>query len=173
MTRRNLISLLSTLVVAALGVGCANYQLGTGAAPLEFKQLYVAPIESKTLAPQSVAPISRAIREAVLTDGRVELAASPTEADAVLTMVLIDRERTFTSVQPQDTALARKFDITLTVVCSLTNPSSGQVYFADREIEVTRQIYVDGGQNPAEFQVVPQLAHELGDRISHSVLDVW
>jgi hypothetical protein len=32
---------------------------------------------------------------------------------------------------------------------------------------------VDGGQNPAEDQVMPQLAAALADRVTHSVLDVW
>ncbi len=153
--------------------GCANYQLGTGADSLEFSRLYIEPVCSSTIAPQTVAPVSRAIRNAVLTGGRVTLAVSPAQADAVLSVELIDRKRTFTSVLPTDTALARKFDIALTVRCSLSDPRSGRIYFEDREITITRQIFVDGGQNPAEYQVVPQLAAELGDRISHTVLDVW
>lgn len=154
--------------------GCANYQLGTAAeGSLEFQTIYIAPIENTAANPQSAALLSREIRHGFAHDGRVQLAPGPDQADAMLEIELTDRNRSFTSVQPADTALARKFDLTLTVLATLTNQRTGKILFADREIEVTRQIFVDGGQNPAEDQVMPQLAAALADRVTHSVLDVW
>lgn len=154
--------------------GCANYQLGTEAeGSLAFQSIYVAPIKNTAASPQSSALLSREIRHGFAQDGRVQLASNPAQADAILEIELTDRDRTFTSVQPTDTALARKFDLTLTVLATLTHQRTGKILFADREIEVTRQIFVDGGQNPAEDQVMPQLAAALADRVTHSVLDVW
>lgn len=164
---------LSWIAVLALTAGCANYQLGTGADTLTFRTIYVAPVGNSAALPQAVATFSRELRNAFANDGRVQLASSPTEADAVLTIDLARFDRTFTSVQPTDTALARKFDLSITAVCSLTDPRNDRVYFAGREIDVTRQIFVDDGQNPAEYQVQPQLAAQLADRVIHSVLDVW
>jgi hypothetical protein len=91
----------------------------------------------------------------------------------VLQIDLADFERTFTSVQPNDTALARKFDLNILARCTLTDPRTGQVFFENSEIRVTRQIFVDDGQNPAEYQVQSQLAAQLADRVVHRVLDVW
>ena len=153
--------------------GCANYQLGTGADTKGFASIYIAPIKNEAASPQSIAILTREIRTAISTGGRSRLAQSPTQAEAVLEIRLADRDRSFTSVNPNDTALASKFDLTLTAFVTLIDQRTGQAVFEDREIQVTRQIYVDGGQTPAEYQVMPQLAATLADRVIHSVLDVW
>ena len=152
--------------------GCANYQLGTGAS-LDFSSIYVPPVENAAAVPQAVSPFSRQLRTAFIRDGRVSLATSTQTADVSLAVELVRYGRENTAVLPDDTALARKFDISLTARASLLNQRTGQTVFADREFTVTRQIFVDDGQLPAEYQVISQLADELADRISHAVLDVW
>jgi len=164
---------LGLIALAASLSGCAHYQLGTGAESPAFRTIYVAPVRNSAALPQAVATFSREIRNAFANDGRVQLASSAGTADAVLTINLTDFDRTFTSVQPTDTALARKFDLKITARCTLEDRRNGRILFADREIHVTRQIFVDDGQNPAEYQVQPQLAAQLADRVIHSVLDVW
>ncbi len=161
------------LLLSGLFSGCANYQLGTGADTLPFRSVYIAPVGNSAAIPQAVATFSRELRQAFATDGRVRLVGSPAEADAVLEVDLANLGRTFTSVQPDDTALARKFDLTVVAHCTLHDPRSNRVFLANEQIRVTRQIFVDDGQNPAEYQVQPQLAAQLADRVTHRVLDVW
>lgn len=161
------------LLVLGLANGCANYQLGTGADSLPFRTLYVAPVENTAALPQAVATFSRELRNAFATDGRIQLASSPTTADAILEVDLADFDRSFTAVRPNDTALARKFDLRVTARCTLRDAHSERVYFAGQNLSVTRQIFVDDGQNPAEYQVQPQLASALADRVVHRVLDLW
>jgi hypothetical protein len=162
-----------SLLILGFQAGCANYHLGVESAPLEFHSIYLAPVTNPVAAPQIVAPVSRALRNRFVADGRTTLANSPHGADRLLSVKLVSYTRDFTAVLPSDTALARKFDVTLVAHCTLTDQRSGKVLFTDREIKSTRQIFVDGGQNPAEYQVVPQLAEDLAERISHAVLDVW
>ncbi len=168
-----LAKLLGLLVVLLVWAGCANYQLGTQAQPLGFTSLYVAPVKNDAAVPQAVALVTRELRTALLRDGRVTLADDEASADAVLTVELNDYGRTFTAVQPTDTALARKFDLALGARCSLVNQRTGQALFENRTVRVTRQIYVDEGQNPAEYQALPHLADQLADWVAHAVLDVW
>lgn len=160
-------------LLAGTFAGCAHYQLGTGASPLPFRTIYVPPVHNSAALPQAVATFTREVRQAFATDGRVALAQGVNDADVVLTIDLARFNRTFTSVQPNDTALARKFDLNLVAVCSLTDQRNGRALFENHEIRVTRQIFVDDGQNPAEYQVQPQLAAQLADRVVHRVLDVW
>lgn len=164
---------LSLLAIGWLFAGCAHYQLGTGAETVPFRTLYIAPVHNTAALPQAVATFTRELRHAFANDGRVQLASSPQSADAVLTVDLARFDRTFTSVQPNDTALARKFDLNITARCTLADRRNGRDFFTDREIRVTRQIFVDGGQNIAEYQVQPHLAAQLADRVIHTVLDVW
>lgn len=161
------------LVLVVFLSGCAHYQLGTGNAAFEFQSIYVAPVSNESSAPQIVSPVSRAVRHRFVADGRLSLAPSPDRADLAIDIVLTSYARDFTAVLPTDTALARKFEITLVAKCTLHDRRLGKPLFIDREIRVTRQIFVDDGQNPAEFQVIPQLADQLADRVIHAVLDVW
>lgn len=165
-------NLLLGVSACALG-GCAHYELGTGTAVPAFRTIYVEPIQNTAALPQAVATFSRAIRNAFAADGRVELAGSAASADVILRVDLAQFERTFTSVQPNDTALARKFDLNIVALCSLEDHANGRMLWNHQEIRVTRQIFVDDGQNPAEYQVQPQLAAQLADRVVHRVLDVW
>jgi len=161
------------LTWGVLTTGCAHYQLGPGSDALAFRTLFVEPVKNSAALPQAVATFSREVRNAFVADGRIQLARTPAEADAILAIDLAEFARTFNSVQPDDTALARKFDLQITARCTLRDTRDGKIYFANQDITVTRQIFVDDGQNPAEFQVQPQLAAQLADRVVHRVLDVW
>ncbi|MBI3886907.1 MAG: hypothetical protein HY302_14440, partial [Opitutae bacterium] len=74
--------LLALPLLVAL-VGCAHYQLGTAAKP-KFATLYVAPVTSDTLLPQSRALLTTQLRDAFVRDGRVALADTADTAEAVL-----------------------------------------------------------------------------------------
>ena len=80
-----LLPLLCSLALAASG--CAHYRLGTGT-KIPFSSLYVAPVQNHAGLPQAAAIVSAQLRETFLRDGRLTLAASPEEADAVLTVTL-------------------------------------------------------------------------------------
>src|SRR6478736_7464378 len=73
--------------VLCFGVGCANYRLGTGTTQ-KFSSIYITPVTSDALIPQARVLVATQVREAFIRDGRVTLAGSPEEADAVLTIKL-------------------------------------------------------------------------------------
>jgi len=169
--------------VALAGLGlytsCAHYQLGTEG-KLSFHTLYITPVENKAKLPQSVAVVSTQIREAFLHDGRVTVVDSPSEADATLTVSLSKYGRDVTSARPDDTGLARKFDLNLTAICTLRDNRSGKTLFEKREIMVDQQIFTtatpqqkDSNQLQAEYQALPLLASSLAQKVAHTTLDVW
>ena len=152
--------------------GCAQYRLGTGAQP-GFATLYIEPVRNQTLLPQAQAIVSTQLREAFIHDGRVTLVNSEAEADATLTVVLHDYHRVVTAVREDDTGLARKFALTLATECTLHDNRGGRDLFKNRPVSVNRDAFTDGGQLQSEYQTLPLLAEALGQKISHSVLDVW
>lgn len=155
-----------------LATGCANYQLGTGSTP-SFRTLYVAPVVNKTLLPQSQAILSTRLRETFSRDGRVTLAGSETGADAVLTVTIVDYHRDVAAVREGDTGLARKFNLTLGVTCSLKDIRTGKFIFENRPISAVREAFTDGGQLQSEYQTLPLLAEALATKVAHAALDVW
>jgi hypothetical protein len=174
-------SRLRTLAFCLCLAGCSHYQTGTQG-QLAFDTLYVAPVMNKTMIPQAQSIISSGLRDALAKDGRVTLVNSPQAADATLSVVLIDYHRDVAAVREQDTGLASKFTLTLGATCTLRDNRKGRAYFENRPISVERDVFTDNGmpsspltgdQLQAEYNTVPFLAESLGDKVAHTVLDVW
>jgi len=165
-----LFAALIALLALMLG-GCANYRLGTGSLP-SFKTIYLAPAESEALVPQARALVSGRIREAFLRDGRLSPTVNADEAEAVLTVTLRNFGREASVAKAEDAGLARKFALKLTAVCTLRT-RDGKVLFENREVTVTRELYVDGGQLQSEYETLPYLADMLATSLTHAVLDTW
>ncbi len=160
------------VALACFASGCSHYRLGTDG-KLTFQRLYVAPVGNDTSLPQVIALVSTSIRESLLRDGRVVLVDSPDEADAVLSVTLTGYGREVATVRPDDTGLARKFNLNLNARCTLRDQRNGTVLFADRALSSRRQIFTDSGQLQAEYQTLPLLATSLAENIRNAVLDVW
>ncbi len=180
---RPLFALVAWAGLLVLASGCAHYQLGAGAKPT-FTTLYVEPVTTKILLPQSQATLETQIRAAFVRDGRVTLVNSPEAAEATLKLHLIDYSREVATQRRDDTGLARKFTLTLGVACTLTDRRTGRPLFDQRLIEASRDAYTDSGktlpsgtvvsgQLQAEYQTLPLLAEALAAKVTHAVLDVW
>jgi hypothetical protein len=152
--------------------GCAHYQLGTGARP-GFRTLYVEPVGDTTMLPQSRALVSTQLREAFARDGRIALANSAADADAVLTVVINDYFREVAAAREDDTGLARKFTLTLGVTCTLRDRRASRMLFENRVVTAQRDAFTDGGQLQSEYQTLPLLAESLATKVVRAALDVW
>lgn len=155
-----------------LAGGCANYRLGTGAAP-SFRTLHVEPVANRTLLPQAQSLITTRLRECFARDGRTRLANTPDGADATLVVVITDYRRDIAAVREGDTGLARKFNVTLGVTCTLRDNRTGRPIFENRPVNAVREVFTDSGQQQAEFQTLPILAEALANKIVHATLDTW
>jgi outer membrane lipopolysaccharide assembly protein LptE/RlpB len=162
------------LLFALLGfiTGCSNYQLGTGATA-KFRSIYVAPVKSDALIPQARVLVATQVREALLRDGRVTLADSPEQADAVLTIVLSSYNRQVVVSLQDDTGRARRFEVTLLAHATLVDTRTKQPYFTQRPLEAKRGVFTDSGLVPAEYEGLPLLAETLASETVHAVLDTW
>jgi hypothetical protein len=170
------------LIVCALPFsGCSHYELGTEG-KLAFSTLYVEPVQNHTVLPQAQAIISTQVRYAFEKDARVSIVNSPEAADATLTIVITDYHRDVAAVREVDTGLASKFNLTLGVLCTLTDNRDRKDFFKGRSIKVTREAFTDNGvpassavgnQLQSEYNTLPLLAEQLADQVSHTVLDVW
>lgn len=176
--------IIAAFVSIALGLcmlltGCAHYRLGTEGS-LTFHRLYIEPVENDAGIAQATALVSTQIREAFIRDGRVTLVANPGDAEAVLQINLARYDRNAASARPDDTGLARKFEITLTAHCTLRDTRSGKLLFEKRPVASARQVFTTpspsartSDQIQAEYNTLPLLASSLADRVAHTVLDVW
>ena len=151
--------------------GCSAYHLG---APdqLQFASIYVEPVNNKAFAPQAASVLSSQIIREFERDGRVTPEPG-SSADAILTVELVDLTREIRVMTEEDTGLARKIRLTLVADCSLILNGTGEVTFSKRQITAETDVYLNDGQNPAEFLATPVLTRNLAFNISHAVLDTW
>ncbi|MGC4073257.1 MAG: LPS assembly lipoprotein LptE [Nibricoccus sp.] len=159
--------------------GCSHYQLGTEG-KLSFTRLFIAPVENKAALPQVTALFSTQIRDTFLRDGRVVLVNSSEEADATLTISINQLTRNVATSRSDDTGLARKFEVTIHSLCTLRDNRSNSTLVDKRPVSVTRELFTtptpdahESDQLQAEYNLMPQLAQALADRVAHTVLDVW
>jgi hypothetical protein len=117
--------------------------------------------------------INTQLREAFIRDARVTLADHAEGADAVLQIHLTAYDRTATVGQPQDTGLARRFDVNLRAQATLVDNRTGQPYFTKRPVSASRGVFVDGGLAQSGYQTLPLLAASLAEQALHAVLDTW
>lgn len=170
-----MLRLTASLLLAVLCAGlasCAHYRLDTDGSA-KFTRLHVAVVRSDILLPQAQAIVTTQVREAFLKDGRVKLVNSPEEAEATLTLTLEDYRREVAVVRPDDTGLARRFEIALEARADLRDNRSLQMIFAGRPLVVRRGVFADGGQIQAEYQNLPLLAEKLAEESVRAVLDTW
>ena len=159
---------------------CSHYRLGSGGGALAFKTLYIAPVENSADMPQAGALFSTQLRDAFIRDGRVSIVGSPDQADATLTVNLANYARNMTTARGDDSGLARKFDLTVSALATLTDNRAGTPFFEKRPVSATRQIFTtpapgatQSEQLQAEYNTMPLLAASLADSVAHAVLDVW
>ncbi|MFZ9745959.1 MAG: LPS assembly lipoprotein LptE [Opitutaceae bacterium] len=165
-------ALLAWLTLATVLGGCSHYRLGTGSAP-PFRSLHVAPADSRIALPQGAALLSARLRDSLLRDTRVELRPDPATAEAALTLTLVDYRREIAAARADDTGLARKFNVSLTAVCTLRDPRTGRSLWAERRISVRREVFTDRGQLQAEYQTLALLTDALAARIASDLLEMW
>ena len=152
--------------------GCSNYRLGTSG-KVTFHTLHIAPVVNETQSPQTVAIVNTQIREAFLRDPRIILVNTPEEADATLTVRLLEYSRDMQTALRADTGLARKFDITLDAEATLRDNRENKAIFEKRKVQAVRQVFTDSGQLQAEYQNIPLLAEVLARNVVSTTLDVW
>jgi hypothetical protein len=164
--------LLSFTAALSLLSGCSHYRLGTSG-QLGWSTIYVEPVQTKALLPQAQAIFSTQIREAIAKDARASLALSPDAADVTLTVTIADYRREVATVRAGDTGLARSFTVTLDAFATLRDNRTGKILFEKRPIQAQRDVFTDGGQQQAEYQMLPILAEVIAGKVAHAVLDVW
>lgn len=159
-------------LAACVGLtACSHYHLGAPGRPVA-QTLFVAPAANASFAPQAGPLVTEAVRLALSRDGRVELAGAPDSAEARLQIRLVRFEREVLAARRDDTALARKFSVKLTAEITVLDRHD-KILIDRRMITAARDVFVDSGLQPAEYQTMPLLAEALAGEIAHAVLDTW
>lgn len=178
---------IALVAFATFGTACSHYRLGTGV-QRDYESIFIAPVETNAVIPQSTALLSTQIREAFIRDGRLRVVNTRDEADAILTVKLDRLHRDTLTSLPSDAGLARTFGLVLDASATLRDVKGEKTWFADRPLRVERQIFTNDGtaiatkdgpylvplqQTQAEYTIVPTLGENLAAQLKSAVLDTW
>ncbi len=178
---------LALLVFAAFGAACSHYRLGTGVSR-DIDSIYIAPVDTNAVIPQSAGLLTTQIREAFIRDARLRVVNTPDEADAILTISLKGLRRDTLTSLPSDAGLARSFGLVLDASATLRDVKGEKTWFADRALRVERQVFTNDGtaiatpegsylvplqQTQAEYTIVPNIGEDLAAKAKSAVLDTW
>lgn len=168
---RRIASRLLVLLLLGSLTACSHYRLGAPGEPLA-RTVFVAPAVNASFAPQAGPLVTEAVRLNLARDGRIELAAHPGAGSAELRIRLVRFDRDVLAARRDDTALARKFAVKLTAEVTLVD-QNGKILLDRRMVSATRDVFVDSGLQPTEYQTMPLVAEALADEIGHAILDTW
>jgi len=154
----------------ALFAACSTYQAGTGT-QLPFASIQVAPVENLALAPQAHDLMSSELRRAL--NQNAELALVNSDAEAELQVVLTNFRREVAATRGEDTVLARKYTLYLSLEASLLKEDGQSYWFKDRPYEVSLDVFLDSGQPQAERQGMVLLCQKAADTIASGILQTW
>jgi len=178
---------LSATVLSLAGLlclnGCKSYQLGHPA-EIPFKTIFVQPAANDSFAPQAQALISSKVREEIIRDGRVKLVANENRADAVLRITLSDYQRITGTRNQTDTEVAQDYDIILQATVDLYHQANGNYLIQSRTVSERTTAYVNNTFTPpgdpqtqgliqSEYQAMPRIAREIGQKVADLVLSSW
>lgn len=167
------IKLLPFAMLAFLACGCSNYRLAGTPTKLPFSSVYVEPVRNNSYAPQSAALLTNAISNALMQCPSISI-SNKAEAQATLSTVIVDYEKTPIASNRNDTALAAAYRVTAEAECTLKR-ANGEIIFKNRKVKASTDIYL-GDQNNLigdEYQNMPIIMRELGDRVKDAVIGIW
>ena len=164
---RNIFAILAVCMLTFI-VGCSNYRLAGTAVNLPFSSVYVSPVRNVSYAPQAAPLLTNAISKALMQVPDLRVASQ-----ATLSTTIVNYEKIPIATKASDTALAASYRITATAVCTLTR-SNGQVIFKDRPVKAFITVYT-GPNNliSNEYESMPVLMRELGDKVKDAVIGIW
>ena len=168
---RSRVALVALAAGTLLGlVPACSYSLG-GRGELPFSSIEIAPIENEADLPQAQATLARNISDALNREPKLRTVVS--NGDAELRFVISDYRRSISATSSDDSVLASTQNLTLELKCSLSDTRSGKIYFRDRTVSVSTEVYTGTAPGLGEPQSFPVLSREAARKIRDLVTSVW
>ena len=106
----------------------------------------------------------------------IKLPFSSVYVQAVLQVAIVDYKLIPVATSEKDTALAASYKAQATAQCTLTR-SNGEIIFKDKRVKADAMVYpYSNGENNLignQYQNMPVLMRELGNRIKDAVIGIW
>jgi len=133
------------------------------------------PVKNISYAPQASNLLTNAIINSINQAPQLHTAYKD-DAQATLEVRIVDYKRIPVATRADDTALAASYKTEATAECTLSL-SNGKIIFKDMKVKADALLYPEAsGVNNLignEYQNMPVLMRELGNKIKDAVIGIW
>ncbi len=169
---KNWLHLVGVTLTALLLAGCAGYRLGSMLPP-GVKTVYVPTVANETPEPFIEVDVTRSILQAIQTDGSLNIAREPEEADAVLTVTLRDYVLEPLAYELERRTAANEYRLLLRARVLLTDSKSGKVLVENPLVQGEGTFEIIGDFTTSKASGLPAAAADLGRRVVDSIVEAW
>jgi hypothetical protein len=169
---RALAAVASLLMIAAGLSGCMNYSLGS-MLPGDIKTVYVPTFVNNTTEPMIEVDATKAAIQEIQKDGSLKVAGSAEEADALLTVTMIDFTLNPVVFDRNRATTTEEYRMLLTVSVVMTRRTTDQVVAESPRIQGEYVFTVSGDLTSSKEAALPFAAADLAHNIVESIVETW
>ncbi len=159
------------LAGTAIFSGCSNYSLGRGNDKLNFSTISLAPIKNSAELPSIHALLAKNIADEF--NSEADLAFVPEGGNAELFVKISGYGRSGFLNSSEDTAIVSAVKMKITLLCTLRDSRSGEIYFQNRKISASVETFLGSATGLAENQALPELSRAAAKKVREAVTATW
>jgi hypothetical protein len=163
--------LMGAAITAALA-GCATYRLGSMLPP-NINTVYVPTAGNETSEPFIEVDVTRAIMQAIQTDGSLKIASVPEEADAVLSVVLREYSLEPLTYERERRTAANEYRLLLRAKVLLTHSKTGKILVENPLVQGESTFEIAGDFTTSKASGLPAAAKDLGRHVVDAIVEAW
>lgn len=152
------------------GTASCGYKLGSRG-KMPFSTVEIAPIVNDADLPQAQAQLARDIADILNREPKLRVVIDRGAAE--LSIRISDYSRSITAKSARDSVLASTQRLTLELSCTLRDKRSGKIYFRDRKITASTEVYTGTSPGLGEPQSFPVLSREAARKVRDLITSVW
>jgi hypothetical protein len=163
--------LLNSLAAALLLTGCMGYKLG-GAKPAGINSVTMAPVINATGEPAIELQITRAMRQQIQFDGRLELVNERKNADSIMEITLTDYHLEPIAYRSELRTTPELYRMRINGIAELRNVATGEIISTSETYgEATFEFEAD--LTTAKRDALPRAAQEIATYMLDDLIDQW
>ena len=155
--------------------GCSQYQMGIPHSAVigQVNRIFVELPDNETYYPELRVPVVQALRSELAQTGKFQVVGSAVEADAILSLRLMDYDRQRIASRADDSGLAAVYRGNLIAVVDLVSNVDGRAWIQEQELEISVDVLARRGVSQSEFVQTPVFASLLATEVRDLLLSTW
>lgn len=171
MIKRRWISAAAVGMTLLIWNGCVGYRVGS-MLPADIRTVYVPTFENTSSEPLLEVYTTRSVITRIQQDGSLKI-AGPEEADALLTVTIVDFDLQALAFDQQRRAAADEYRMYITANVHMVRRATGETIAESPGITGQATFLVSGDMTSSKQTAYPKAAEDLANLIVQRLVEYW